>query len=157
MCADIENVVAESHACVSGSSSPWGSSGMRVLNEPQLSAHPCRQSTGRPCSGPHTVPRISPQGTATRTSDSTQTNKQTSQPTQHFSWLQSLTHLEKNDLKPQLQSRGSASQIASLPTACVCKVQTAPTANKPTQPSVARNLLLKLFLFGSLFVTLSVH
>lgn len=55
------------------SSSPWGSRGTRVLNEPQLSAQPCRQSTGRPWSGPHTVPRISPLGTSTRRSYSRQT------------------------------------------------------------------------------------
>lgn len=69
----IDNVSVESLSIVFRSSSPWGSRGTRVLNEPQLSAQPCRQSTGRPWSGPHTVPLISPQGTWTRRSDSRQT------------------------------------------------------------------------------------
>lgn len=48
---------------------PLGRRGMSVLNVPQLSAHPCRHSTGRPPSGPQALPLICPHGTWTHTSE----------------------------------------------------------------------------------------
>lgn len=50
--------------------SPLGRRGMRVLKVPQLSDQPCRHSTGRPSSGPQTLPLSCPQGTGMDSSES---------------------------------------------------------------------------------------
>lgn len=49
---------------------------MSVLKVPQLSAHPCRHSTGRPLSGPQALPVISPHGTRTHTSETGRNTRQ---------------------------------------------------------------------------------
>lgn len=66
---------------------PAGSSGMRVLKEPLLSDQPCRQSTGRPWSGPQTRALISPQGTDTLSSDTARTPPVTLQTATHWVWV----------------------------------------------------------------------
>lgn len=50
--------------------SPLGRRGMRVLKVPQLSDQPCRHSTGRPSSGPQTLPLSCPHGTGMDSSES---------------------------------------------------------------------------------------
>lgn len=58
-----------SHPCPVCGELPLGKKGMSVLNEPQLSAQPCRHSTGWPCSGPQALPLISPHGTGIESSE----------------------------------------------------------------------------------------
>ncbi len=70
---DLHNV---NKLSVLGLTIPLGSNGIRVLNVPQLSAQPCRHSTGRPLEGPQTWPLISPHGTVILNSDAVEVQSQ---------------------------------------------------------------------------------
>lgn len=99
---------------------PLGSRGMRVLNEPQLSAQPWRHSTGRPWSGPQTWPLISPHGTGTKSSETRHNNTAQDRKGQPSVSCSNVSHWNNKSFLRSWNSSVFSSWTQLKATACTC-------------------------------------
>lgn len=143
---------------------------MSVLKEPQLSAQPCRHNTGRPSSGPQTLPLTSPQGTCTHSSQSGDDRKRHSVNSEQnmFNmneiWSpRALTVLNRNVKITTSVLRGPGCQLAffftwQLKSVCEHPTTTANEWDKSSRISWLNFCTKKLkSLVWLCFVTVSVH